>query len=296
MSVNLLSPDGTLPDLKPSRRTALATMFTAGYALSVGPAHAQAITTDETGLTISEGTFPAFNGYALPYYMARPAAAGRRPAIIVVNEIFGIHAYIKDVCKRLAKQGYVAIAPDYFDRAGDPSTMTDFAAIRPIVAAANQAQVLGDTEGAVKFLQRQRFVRASRLGVTGFCWGGTIVWLACARLPAIKAGVAWYGRLTPRQPNDFGYTENQLSPIGEAAALRAPVLGLYAENDNGIPLASVEQMRAALAAAGNRTGSRIDVFPATQHGFHADYRPQYNAAAASDGWGRMLAWFESSLK
>lgn len=293
--ISLTSPDGALPELRPSRRTALASLFTAGYALSVGPANAQAITTPEDGLIIEEVRYPGFGGYQMPAYVARPQSAGRKPAIIVINEIFGIHAYIKDVCRRLAKQGYVAIAPDYFDRAGDPSIMTDFAQIRPIVATAGHAQVLGDTEGAIRWLRSRRFVSGSRIGVTGFCWGGAIVWLACAQLAHLKAGVAWYGRLAPRQPGDFGYTENQLSPLQEVVRLKAPVLGLYAANDQGIPLETVTQMRAALAANGNPTGSRIDVFPGVQHGFHADYRPQFAPAAAADAWGRMLVWFESAL-
>lgn len=291
--INLRTPDGELPDLKPSRRTALSALFTAGYALSVSPVNAQAITTPTDGLTITEGRFKGHAHYDLPFYMARPAARGRFPAVIVVNEVFGIHAYIKDLCHRLAKQGYVAIAPDYFDRAGDPSTLTDFAAIRPIVSATEQPQVMGDTQGAIAFLKAQRFVARRKLAITGFCWGGTIVWLAAAMSRDIKAGVAWYGRLAPRKPQDFGYSENQLSPIGEAAKLQAPVLGLYAEKDGGIPLDTVEAMRAALAAAGNPTKSEIVVYPGAEHGFHADYRPQYNAAAAADGWARMLAWFKA---
>jgi len=294
--ISLKTPDGQFPDLSPSRRVALGSIFTAGFALAAGPANAQAIVTPADGLIIEEIRFAGHGGYQLPAYVARPQAAGRRPAIIVVNEIFGIHAYIKDVCRRLARAGYVAIAPDYFDRAGDPSVLSDFAAIRPIVGAASQTQVMGDTEAAIAWLRGRRFVSSSRLGITGFCWGGTIVWLACARFAALKAGVAWYGRLLARRPGEFGYSEGQLAPVDEAVNLKAPVLGLYAENDQGIPLDSVAAMRAALATRANPTGSRIDVFPATEHGFHADYRPQYNAAAASDGWGRMLAWFESGLQ
>jgi carboxymethylenebutenolidase len=269
-------------------------MFTAGYALSVGPANAQAITTGSEGLSIMEGAFKGHGDYAMPFYLARPAARGRYPAVIVVNEIFGIHAYIKDVCRRLAKLGYVAIAPDYFDRAGDPAILTDMAQVRPIVSATTQPQVLGDTAGALAFLKRQRFVAAQKIAITGYCWGGAIVWLAAARFPEIKAGAAWYGRLTPRRPQDFGYSENQLSPIGEAANLKAPVLGLYAEKDGGIPLDSVEAMRAALAANGNPTKSEIVVYPGAEHGFHADYRPSFNPAAAADGWARMLAWFQAN--
>jgi carboxymethylenebutenolidase len=293
--ISLTTPDGPIADLTPSRRAAVGSLFTAGFALAAGPVQAQAIVTPADGLIIEEVRYKGHAGYGLPAYVARPQSVGRKPAVIVVNEIFGIHAYIKDVCRRLARAGYVAIAPDYFDRAGDPSVLSDFAAIRPIVGAASQAQVMGDTQGALAWLRAQRFVARDRMGITGFCWGGTIVWLACAQFPQVKAGVAWYGRLLARQPGEFGYSEGARAPVELAAALKAPVLGLYAENDQGIPLDSVGAMRSALAAAGNPTGSRIDVFTGTQHGFHADYRPQYNAAAASDGWGRMLAWFESGL-
>jgi carboxymethylenebutenolidase len=292
---SLLTPDGQASDPKPSRRAALGSLFCGGYALSIAPAAAQAITTPSDGLGIEEIRFPGAGGYILPAYVARPIGAGRRPAVIVVNEIFGIHSYIKDVCRRLARLGYVAIAPDYFDRAGDPAMLTDFAQIRPIVAATPQAQVLSDTEGAIRWLSAQRFVAPRKIAITGFCWGGTVVWLACAQFAQLKAGAAWYGRLVPRKPGEFGYSEGQTSPLEAAGRLKAPVLGLYAENDQGIPLDSVAAMRATLATNDNPTGSRIEVFPATDHGFHADYRPQYNAAAASDGWGRMLAWFESAL-
>ncbi|HCK84646.1 MAG TPA: dienelactone hydrolase family protein [Hyphomonadaceae bacterium] len=278
----------------PSRRSVATSLFFSAYAAGAVAAHAEPVVTPGEGLVEEDVHFEGAGGYHLPAYVARPEGRGRRAAIIVVNEIFGIHAYIKDVCRRFAREGYVALAPDYFDRAGDPAPLTDFAQIRALVATANHEQVMGDTESAVAWLNRQRFVNAAALGITGFCWGGTVVWMAAARLPAIKAGVAWYGRLVRPQPGDWGAEEERPWPYDVGALIRAPVLGLYAENDRGIPLESVESMRASLAAADNPTGSEIVVYPGVQHGFHADYRESYNAEAAADGWVRCLAWFRAN--
>lgn len=288
--MRLDAPEGNLP---PSRRLVLGSAFFAGYAAAALDANAQPIVTPSEGLIIEDVTVAGANDYQLPAYVARPEGRQRRPAIIVVNEIFGIHEYIKDVCRRFAREGYVAIAPDYFDRAGDPASLTDFSAIREIVATATYEQVIGDTEGALAWLARQRFVRDNAIGITGFCWGGAVTWMAAARFPQIKAGVAWYGRLVAPQPGGFGAEEGRPWPVDVAANLRTPVLGLYAENDRGIPLDTVEQMRAALTTAGNPSHSEIVVFPGTQHGFHADYRDSYNAEAAVDGWARALTWFRA---
>lgn len=288
--MRLANPEGSPPDLAPNRRTMLAgSIFTIGYAAALSPAAASAIETDAEGLLIEEPHFEGHGGYSLPAYMARPAANGRHPAVIVVNEIFGIHAYIKDTCRRLAKAGFVAIAPDYFDRAGDPSTLEDFGEIRKIVGTAGYEQQMGDTSGALRFLQAQAFVAPKKLAITGFCWGGSVVWLACEEFASLKAGAAWYGRLVgqpggPARP----------WPADRAGDLKAPVLGLYGGLDQGIPLADVEAMRAALAKAGNPTKSEIIVYPESQHGFHADYRPSYDSVAAKDGWARMLAWFKAN--
>jgi carboxymethylenebutenolidase len=288
--MRLDAPEGNLP---PSRRFLLGSAFFAGYAAAALDARAQPVVTPSEGLIIEDVTIAGASDYRLPAYVARPEGRGRRPAIIVVNEIFGIHDYIKDVCRRFAREGYVAIAPDYFDRAGDPAPLTDFTAIREIVATATHEQVMGDTQGALTWLQRQRFVQDNAIGVTGFCWGGAVTWMAAARFSAIKAGAAWYGRLVAPQAGGFGAEEGRPWPVDVAANLRAPVLGLYAENDRGIPLETVEQMRAALVAANNPTASEIVVYPGAQHGFHADYRDSYNAEAAADGWTRALAWFRA---
>ncbi len=289
--MRLDTPEG---NLNPSRRTVAGSLFMSGYAAAAVSSCASPVTTPSDELITEDVFVTGAGGTALPAYLARPSARGRRGTIIVVNEIFGIHDYIKDICRRLAREGYVALAPDYFDRAGDPAPLTDFSAIMPIVAAATHPQVMADTQGALDWLKRQRFVNERAVGITGFCWGGSVVWMACAQLAEMKAGVAWYGRLVKPQPGSFSADEERPWPADMAAQLQAPVLGFYAENDRGIPLASVETMRAALAANGNPTGSEIIVYPGVQHGFHADYRESYNAEAAGDGWARLLAWFRGN--
>jgi carboxymethylenebutenolidase len=286
--MNLLTPEG---NIDPSRRTIAASLFFAGYAPAALSSCASPVTTPSDALIEVDVHFSGAGGYSLPAYVARPGARGRKGAVIVVNEIFGIHNYIKDVCRRFAREGLVAIAPDYFDRAGDPAPLTDMAAIRPIVAAANHEQVMGDTRGAVAWLRARSFVKGDAIGITGFCWGGTVVWMAAAQVPEVKAGVAWYGRVVRPAPGSWGAEEERPWPYDIAATIHAPVLGLYAENDRGIPLDGVEQMRAALQAADNPTNSQIIVYPGVGHGFHADYRESYNAEAAADGWSRCLAWF-----
>lgn len=287
--MRLDTPEG---NFDPTRRTVAASLFMSGYAVAALSSCASPVTTPTDELITEDVHFTGAGGYRLPAYVARPAAQGRRGAIIVVNEIFGIHDYIKDVCRRFAREGYVALAPDYFDRAGDPAPLTDFDQIREIVATANYEQVMGDTQGALDWLETQSFTNRN-FGITGFCWGGTVVWMAAARFPEIKAGVAWYGRLVRPQEGGFGAGEERPWPYDIAALIQAPVLGLYAENDRGIPLDTVENMRAALSAADNPTGSEIIVYPGVGHGFHADYRDSYNAEAAADGWARCLAWFRS---
>lgn len=286
--MRLDTPEGNFP---PTRRTVAASLFMSGYAAAALSACASPVTTPSDELVVEDVHVTGAGGYSLPAYLARPAGQGRRGAIVVVNEIFGIHDYIKDVCRRFAREGYAALAPDYFDRAGDPAPLTDFAQIRDIVATASHEQVMGDTQGAIDWLKAQSFVKRDAIGVTGFCWGGTVVWMAAALSPDVKAGVAWYGRLVRPQPGSWGAEEERPWPYDVAATIHAPVLGLYAEDDHSIPLESVENMRAALAAADNPTGSEIIVYPGAQHGFHADYRDSYNAEAAADGWRRCLAWF-----
>ncbi|MFN3521432.1 MAG: dienelactone hydrolase family protein [Phenylobacterium sp.] len=287
--VTLTRPEGTQPeDLNLSRRALGAAVF-AGYAVSALSAKAEPIKTDASGLVAGTVQVKAADR-DIPAYVARPDVAGAFPTIVVVSEIFGVHEYIRDICRRLAKLGYAAIAPDFFVRAGDPSTLTDFAAVRQIVSATSDGQVKSDMAATLAFLHAQPWADHAKMGITGFCWGGAVTWLSCERFADFKAGVAWYGRLRPPAPGEFmGETERQW-PIQLVDQLKAPVLGLYAGKDAGIPLPDVEAMRAALAAAG-KTDSEIVVYPEAQHAFHADYRASYDAEAAADGWKRMLAHF-----
>jgi carboxymethylenebutenolidase len=279
--VTLTRPFGNWAgDLDISRRS-IALALAGGYAVAAFSAEAAPIHTDAAGLTTGMVEIPTADR-KIPAYLARPAAAGPHPAILVYSEVFGLHEWVRDVCRRLAKAGYVALAPDFFVRHGDPSKLTDFAEIRKIVAQASDQQVTSDTAAALKFLKAQPFVDPARLGVTGFCWGGGKVWLAVERFPDFRAGVAWYGPL--KSNPEMG---DAPGPLGLTKDLHAPVLGLYGGHDQGIPVSDVEQMRQKLQG----TGSEIVVYPEAQHGFLADYRPSYDAKAAQDGWNRMLAFF-----
>lgn len=291
-ATHLPTPEGS-GDLRLTRRTLGGLMFT-GYAAAALGAEARPIVTDETGLVCGEVSFVGWSdgNYppSLPAYVARPPGEGPFPVVLVVNEIFGLHAYIQDVCRRLARQGYAAMAPGYFARAGDPATLTDFPQIMEIVRAASNAQVMGDTGAALQWLDSRPWADVSRAGITGFCWGGTVVWMGCAAHD-FKAGVAWYGRVVAPDQNA---EPDRPWPVDVAADLRCPVLGLYGADDQGITMDSLGRMRAALAAAG-REDCEIIVYPGAGHGFHADYRPMYDEAAATDGWQRLSALFATRL-
>lgn len=295
----LIRPEGqTAEDLKLSRRAvgALGGLFFSGYAVAALAKEAKPIVTDATGLETAEVAYLAPDGFQLPAYVARPAGAGPFPVVIVVSEIFGVHDYIKDVCRRLAKQGYAAIAPAFFVRVEDPAPLSDFNRIMQIVGAASYEQVMGDLSATLEWASQQLWARDGKVGITGFCWGGKVVWQATARFAAIGAGVAWYGRLAPAaDATPAQVSSGQPWPVDLADDLKAPVLGLYGGRDQGIPLANVERMREALARAG-RTESRIDVYPDAPHGFHADYRASYVEADANDGWSKLLAAFDKSLR
>lgn len=257
----------------------------AGFALAVHPVQAQTqITTDTNGLEAGEVSIPTGNG-ALPAYRAQPQGGKNLPLVLVVQEIFGVHEHIKDVCRRLAKLGYCAIAVELYARQGNVANAT-MEQIRPIVASVPDAQVMSDLDAAVAFAKASGSVDTSKLAITGFCWGGRITWLYTAHNPAVKAGVAWYGRVvgdkTPLQPTN---------PIDVADKITAPVLGLYGGADQGIPVASLDQLKAAL---GPNTKSEFVVYPDAPHAFHADYRPSYREAAAKDGWSRLVAWLKAN--
>jgi len=277
----LTRPEGTEPqDLHFSRRTltkGATTMFFAGYAVAALAADAKPITTSSDGIFVEEAHIPNGSSSPLPAYIARPRKPGRHPVVIVVNEVFGIHAYIKDICRRLAHLGYVAVAPAFFYRSPvDLPASTDFKIIMATVSEASDAQVDADVHAATNWMKAQPFANAHKIGITGFCWGGAVVWRSCMVNADIKAGVAWYG-----------HVEKLIARAGE---LHAPVLGLYGALDKGISQESLADMRAAVAKAGKQ--AEIKVYPDAEHGFHADYRPSYNATDAADGWARMLAHFK----
>ena len=281
--VTLTRAEGTwVGDLDLTRRS-IALALAGGYAVAAFSAEADPIHTDEKGLVTATVEIQAADR-KIPGYLARPAAKGKHPVVFVNSEVFGVHEWVKDVCRRLAKAGYVALAPDLFVRAGDPSKTTDMKVVMDIVKAQPEAQVLGDTTASLKYLAAQPFADMKRRGVTGFCWGGGATWRCCETFPEFKAGVAWYGPLKagpyPRVP-----------PLDAVKDLKCPVLGLYGGQDKGIPQPDIEAMRAAIKANGKQ--AEIVVYPDAQHGFLADYRPSYNAEASADGWKKMLAFFKA---
>jgi carboxymethylenebutenolidase len=280
--------DSLLPQQDYTRRSFLATATAAGFALAVQPVCAQTmIVTDAQGLTAGDIRIPAAGG-DIPGYRAMPASGGPFPAILVVQEIFGVHEHIKDLCRRLAKAGYFALAPELYYRQGDVSQMKEIGEIlSKVVSKVPDRQVMSDLDAAVAWARGSGKADTARLGITGFCWGGRIVWLYAAHNPNLKAGVAWYGRLMTDK------TENQPKhPLDIVNDIRAPVLGLYGGADQGIPNETVEKMQAALKAAGKP--SEIVLYPDTPHAFNADYRPSYRRQQAEDGWKRMLAWFRKN--
>lgn len=276
-----------------SRRTAMVgTALGSSFALSVQPVCAQTmITTPADGLTAGEVKVKTKNGKDMAAYRAMPATGQGFGTILVVQEIFGVHAHIADLCRRFAKAGYYAIAPELYFRQGDPKGYTEIPKlISEVVAKVPDEQVMGDLDAATAFAKGEGKADTAKLGVTGFCWGGRIVWLYAATNPGLKAGVAWYGRvvgeatpLTPKHPVDI------------AKELKAPVLGLYGGADTGIPNDTVDKMREALKAGSPAAQkSRIDTYPDTPHGFNADYRPSFRKDQAEDAWKKALAWFKAN--
>ncbi len=263
---------------------AAATVAT-GYALAVRPVAASSIHTDATGLEASMVSIQAADRQ-IPAYMAKPEGKGPFPVILVVHEIFDLHEYIQDICRRFAKQGYLAIAPSLFARAGDVSQMTDIPKIiSDVVAKTPDGQVMSDLDATSAYAM-QNGGDPDKLGITGFCWGGRVVWLYSMHNKALKAGVAWYGMVGA---NPFGGPP----VLDTVAQVNAPVLGLYGGQDNSIPLDTLEQMRTALKA--NDKPGEIVVYPDAGHAFFADYRPSYNADAAALAWPRCLDWFSKYL-
>ena len=287
--INSLRP-GESTENGATRRTALKVALGVGYAAATLPIMAQtAIKTSAEGLTTGETTYEV-NGFKVPLFYAAPAGKKNLPVVLVIQEIFGVHEYIADTCRRFAQAGYLAVAPELFARQGDPTQYGEMAKLMAeVVSKVPDAQVMTDLDGAVKWAGSQGG-DLKKVAITGFCWGGRITWLYAQQSANVKAGVAWYGRLvgassalTPKHPLDL------------AADMKAPVLGLYGGQDGGIPLTTVNQMKDALgAASGNRNAqaSQFVVYPDAPHAFHADYRPSYRKEPAEDGFKRALEWFK----
>lgn len=275
----------SLPETSLSRRGFVMATLAAGFAMAVRPLSAETLTTDQIGLTVGEIQIRTSDGH-IPAYRAKPKKDTALPVILVVQEIFGVHEHIKDICRRFAKLGYLAIAPELYARYGDVSTLSNIDEIlTKVVSQVPDAQVLADLDAAVAWAKESGEGNVEKLGITGFCWGGRMVWLYAAHQPQLKAGVAWYGRLvgkpSPLQPKH---------PLEVAASLKAPVLGLYGAEDRGIPLDTVTQMQEVLQTAGN--SSQLVLYPNTPHGFYADYRASYRKEQAEDGWRRLQSWFQ----
>jgi carboxymethylenebutenolidase len=274
------------------KATATGAALGATFALSVQPVQAQTmIVTPADGLTAGVVKVKTADGKEMDAYRAMPATGQGFGTILVVQEIFGVHAHIADLCRRFAKLGYYAIAPELYFRQGDPKSISDVQALlREIVAKVPDEQVMGDLDATVAFAKGEGKADTAKLGITGFCWGGRIVWLYAAHSAGLKAGVAWYGRvvgdstaLTPKHPVDI------------AKDLKAPVLGLYGGADTGIPNDTVDRMRAALkAGSAAAQKSQIDTYPDTPHAFNADYRPSYRKEQAEDAWKKAVAWFKAN--
>jgi carboxymethylenebutenolidase len=279
---------GSTTEAGPSRRTALQAALGLGYAAAAAPVMAQtAIATPADGLVAGEVSFMA-NGFKVPAYRAAPTGKTGLPVVLVIHEIFGVHEYIADTCRRFAKAGYLAIAPQLFARQGDPGQYTEAAKLMAeIVSKVPDAQVIGDLDATVQWAVANGG-DAARVGVTGFCWGGRMTWLYAAHGP-VRAAVAWYGRLVG-QPGDL----TPKHPVDIPLILKAPVLGLYGEKDTGIPLDTVDKMKSALASGSPQArASEFVIYPDAPHAFHADYRASFRKEAAEDGWKRALAWFKT---
>jgi carboxymethylenebutenolidase len=269
------------------RRDFLKVALGTGFAAAAMPVVAQnVIHTDTAGLTAGTITITV-NGQAVPVYRAQPEGKSNLPVVLVVSEIFGVHEHIADVARRFAKLGYLALAPDLFVRQGDPQKVASIADLqRDIISKTPDAQVMTDLDAVVAWAKANDG-NPDKIAITGFCWGGRITWLYAAHNPSIKAGVAWYGRLTGETNASF-----PKQPIDVAGTLTVPVLGLYGLKDKGITQESIEIMKAALAKGPNK--STFVVYPNSGHAFHADYRPSYVEADAKDGFGRLLAWFKQN--
>jgi carboxymethylenebutenolidase len=273
-----------LPRMQWTRRGFVMTSLVTGFALSVQPVSAETIQTDSAGLEAGEVKVPVKDG-SIPAYRAMPDKGGPFPTVLVIHEAWGVHEHIKDVCRRLAKAGYFAIAAELWARQGNAAEVKDIEETRKLMASVPTDQVISDLDAAVAYAKSTGKADTGKLAVTGFCWGGFATWMYAAHNPGLKAAVSWYGsdrkitELTPQNPVDI------------AGNVKCPVLALYGGADQSIPQDTVEKRQAACKAAGKTC--EFVIYPDTPHGFNADYRPSYRAEQAKDGWEKMLAWFKN---
>lgn len=268
-----------------SRRTFILGMLTTGYALAASPVADNMIRTDTLGLTAGPINIPTSNG-TIPGYYARPAKAGRYPIVLVIHEAFGVHEHIQDVCRRYAKAGYLAVAPELFVRQGDVTKHTEVGTIfNEVISKVPDDQVNADLDATLAYARKSLQGHKSLVGAVGYCWGGRAVWEYAYHNPKLTAGLAYYGRVEGMVSD-----ERPLDPIDFGSELKVPVLGLYAEKDTSISLDSVARMQAELKKSGS--GSEIIVLPGVGHAFNADYRANYNKAAAEKAWELGIAWFQ----
>jgi carboxymethylenebutenolidase len=269
------------------RRGFLVTSVGAGFALAVLPVSAQTITTSAEGLVAGEVKVPVHDG-EIPAYRAMPATGSGFPTILVIEEVFGVHEWVQDICRRVAKLGYFAIAPELFSRQGDPAKISDInQLLKDIIVKAGDDQIMSDLDATVAYAKSTGKANTAKLGITGFCWGGRVVWMYAGHNPNVRAAVAWYG------PVARAYHEGDKAALDIVANIKARVLGLYGGDDPGIPQDTLDKIKAEMQAQGKTV--EIVVYPNTPHGFNADYRPSYRKEAAEDGWKRMTAWFRQYL-
>jgi carboxymethylenebutenolidase len=271
-----------------TRREFINTSLCAGYALAVMPVLASAVHTSANELDTGDVSIP-LGSEKLPAYFARPKKTGKHPCVLVIHEVFGVHEYIRDVCRRLAAEGYFAVTVDLYSRYGDATKMTDFKKIaEEILSKTSQKQIFMDLDATVNWLSKEKSADAKRIGITGFCWGGNITWMYAAHNPNLKAGVAWYGKL-----RGVIASGEQKLPLDIAETLKVPVLGLYGAKDESIPLESVHEMQSRLKKG--KSASDIIVYPDADHAFHADYRATYHKATAKKAWSELLKWFRAKV-
>jgi carboxymethylenebutenolidase len=282
----LLTPEllTMVPRTNYSRRGFVVTSLASGFALAAGPVSADTIVTDTKGLVAGEVKVPTADG-DMPAYRAMPATGGPFPTVLVIQEIFGVHEHIKDVVRRFAKVGYFAIAPSLYARQGDALAYTDIPKlVADIVVKVPTDEVMSDLDATVVYAKSTGKADTKKLGVTGFCWGGFATWMYAIHQPGLKAAVAWYG--APRKISDL----TPQNPEDVAQDVKCPMLAFYGGQDKSIPTDVIDKRQKACTDAGKICESKI--FPDAQHGFNADYRPSYDAAAAKDAWGQMMAWFK----